>query len=153
MPKDWNRTKEIFGAAIELPEAEREAFVRAKCGDDAETYAAVRHLLNNHYATPAPAPARPGVRLLKEGELVSGRFRVVRFIAAGGMGEVYEVFDESVRTRLALKTLRPELLSDPKAFELSRGELLASWEVAHENLCRIYDLFQHKPREHHSCPN
>lgn len=148
MPKDWNRTKEIFGAAIELPEAEREEFVRAQCGDEPGIHRAVLHLLKNHYPTPSPAPARPGVRLLKEGELVSGRFRVVRFIAAGGMGEVYEVFDESVRTRLALKTLRPELLSDPKAFELSRSELLASWEVAHENLCRIYNLVQHTPREH-----
>uniref|UniRef100_A0A914WHK5 Protein kinase domain-containing protein n=1 Tax=Plectus sambesii TaxID=2011161 RepID=A0A914WHK5_9BILA len=40
---------------------------------------------------------------LPKGELVNGRFCIVRKVGEGGCGAVYEVFDQSLNTRAALK--------------------------------------------------
>jgi len=45
----------------------------------------------------------------REGELVGGKYRLVRYLAAGGMGSVYEAQHTVVRRRFAIKLLRPEL--------------------------------------------
>ena len=42
------------------------------------------------------------------GDEVSGRYRIVHFVAKGGMGEVYEALDLELNTSVALKTLLPE---------------------------------------------
>ena len=80
-----------------------------------------------------------------EGEVVAGRFRIARFISSGGMGEVYEAYDQKLRLRLALKTLRPEFAANPLHLERFQREILVAREVAHESLCRVFDLIEHRP--------
>src|SRR5690554_3662665 len=53
-------------------------------------------------STVTPAPPESFVR----GQLVADRFEILRFIAAGGMGEVYEAEDLELHDRVALKTVR-----------------------------------------------
>ena len=43
------------------------------------------------------------------GDELSGRFRVERFIARGGMGEVYAARDAALDGEVAVKTIRPEI--------------------------------------------
>src|SRR4051812_5792747 len=52
----------------------------------------------------------PGREAFRPGEVVGGRYLVVRFVARGGMGEVYEVDDLELRERVALKTVRSEVV-------------------------------------------
>src|SRR5262249_60983297 len=61
---------------------------------------------------------------LHPGDTVAGRFVIVRFIAHEGMGEGYEANDTALRTRVALKTLRPELAADKTSLERFRREVL-----------------------------
>ena len=49
-------------------------------------------------------------------EVVLNRFRIVRSIGAGGMGEVYEAVDLQLGT-IALKTIRQDVASSKEAFE------------------------------------
>src|SRR5687767_8733736 len=49
------------------------------------------------------------------GQVLAGRYRLIRFIAGGGMGEVYEAEDALLGERIALKLLRPELSRKPGA--------------------------------------
>jgi serine/threonine protein kinase/Flp pilus assembly protein TadD len=77
-------------------------------------------------------------------EVISDRYRVVRFIARGGMGEVYEVEDWELRARIALKTVAPERASSPKQISRFRHEIQLARRVSHPNVCRVYDLGRQK---------
>jgi serine/threonine protein kinase len=68
------------------------------------------------------------------GELIAGRFRVLRRIAAGGMGIVFEVLDEKLGERRALKCARPGFAAQlpPEARHALR--------VTHPNVCRVFEI-------------
>jgi serine/threonine protein kinase len=77
------------------------------------------------------------------GDLVGGRYRIVRFVARGGMGEVYEAEDAELRGRVALKTIRPEIALDSQATERFKREIHLARQVTHPNVCRIFDIGYH----------
>ena len=82
-------------------------------------------------------------RTFAEGTVVSGRYRVERFIASGGMGEVYAAKDLSLHESVALKTIRPELASKPEALLRFVRELRLARRVTHANVCRVFDIGEH----------
>lgn len=94
---------------------------------------------NNRLAQePGTPPYNPQ---FKSGDLIDGRFAVVRFIARGGMGEVYEVEDRQLRgVHVALKTILSQYAFDPMMQLRFEREVLSAREVVHPNLCPIYDL-------------
>jgi len=81
---------------------------------------------------------------LAEGDVLAGRFRIVRFIARGGMGEVYEAEDQVLRERVALKTIRPDVANDPRAMERFLREVHLARSVTHPNVARTFDVFHHE---------
>ena len=68
------------------------------------------------------------------GQLLADRFRVVRRIARGGMGVVYEAFDEKLNRPIALKCAR-----GGHDRRLSPEVRLAT-EISHPNICKIYEI-------------
>lgn len=88
----------------------------------------------------APAPRRG---LFVEGELIAERYEVLRFIARGGSGEVYEVLDRQLGERLALKMLQAHESLDEIARERFRREIQLARRVTHPNVCRLYDAGLH----------
>jgi eukaryotic-like serine/threonine-protein kinase len=102
-------------------------------------------------STPTPDASVPrlGGRLalpqaFSPGEVLADRFRIVRFIAQGGMGEVYEVKDLELSGRVALKTVRSETAGDSMSIERFKREVHLARQVTHPNVCRIYDVFRHQ---------
>ena len=77
-------------------------------------------------------------------EVLADRFKIARFIAQGGMGKVYEADDLVLQERVALKTLRPEIASDETAILRFKREIRLARKITHPNVCRIYDIFEHK---------
>lgn len=76
---------------------------------------------------------------LEVGITVGGAYRVVRFVARGGMGSVYLVEHQSLKRALALKTLRPDKISrDAWVRFVTEAKVLARLE--HPNLVKVYDL-------------
>src|SRR5262249_23246574 len=73
---------------------------------------------------------------LSAGRVLAGRFKIVRFIARGGMGDVYEAEDLELRERVALKTVRPEIAGAPQALERFKREIQLARKVTHPNVCR-----------------
>jgi serine/threonine protein kinase/tetratricopeptide (TPR) repeat protein len=72
--------------------------------------------------------------------VLAGRYRIDWFAARGGMGEVYRAVDIELGVPLALKTIRPEVASDPSFLRRFKQEVLLARSVSHPNVCRIYDL-------------
>jgi tetratricopeptide (TPR) repeat protein/tRNA A-37 threonylcarbamoyl transferase component Bud32 len=92
----------------------------------------------------ARAPESP-TSTLRAGDLLCDRFRVIRFIARGGMGELYEAEDLELGERIAVKTIRPEIAGDDRVNQRFRREVQLARKVTHPQICRIFDLFQHVP--------
>ncbi|HKS95180.1 MAG TPA: serine/threonine-protein kinase, partial [Terriglobia bacterium] len=78
-------------------------------------------------------------------QVVAGRFRIVRLIGRGGMGEVYEAEDLELRERVALKTVRTRGAPDRRAVERFKREINLARKVTHPNVCRTFDLYHHRP--------
>jgi len=99
--------------------------------------------------TPSTSAPRPGGRLaisptFSPGSILVERFRIVRFIAQGGMGEVYEAEDLELRDHVALKTISHAVADDERAMERFRREVQLSRRVTHANVCRIFDIFRQR---------
>jgi tetratricopeptide (TPR) repeat protein/tRNA A-37 threonylcarbamoyl transferase component Bud32 len=81
---------------------------------------------------------------LAEEAVLADRFRIVRFIARGGMGEVYEAEDRVLKERVALKTIRPDVAGDDRTMERFLREVHLARSVTHPNVARTYDVFHHE---------
>ena len=90
------------------------------------------------------AAAGPG-SLFHRGELIAGRFKIVRVVGQGGMGTVYEAEDQELGGHVALKTVHPQLTTDRRMVERFKQEIYLARKVTHPNVCRIFDLFHHRP--------
>ncbi|MFC2173540.1 serine/threonine-protein kinase [Acidobacteriota bacterium] len=83
----------------------------------------------------------------KPGDILAERYKVVRFISGGGMGEVYEVEDLHLGVHVALKTIRQAIATRSRSRERFRREILLARRISHPNICRIYDLGVHKSND------
>jgi tetratricopeptide (TPR) repeat protein/tRNA A-37 threonylcarbamoyl transferase component Bud32 len=91
-------------------------------------------------ATPFGGPSAAERRVFADGAVVSGRYRIVRYLNRGGMGEVYQADDLELKERIALKTLLPELATDPRMITRFKAEIQLSRKISHPNVCRVFDL-------------
>jgi formylglycine-generating enzyme required for sulfatase activity/dienelactone hydrolase/tRNA A-37 threonylcarbamoyl transferase component Bud32 len=91
--------------------------------------------------------ADPDLPRLRPEELLAGRFSIIRFIARGGKGAVYEAEDLSLRTRVALKIIRSALLAETSALERFRREVLLARRVGHPNVCHVYEFYDARTAE------
>ncbi|HVW86007.1 MAG TPA: serine/threonine-protein kinase, partial [Bryobacteraceae bacterium] len=145
--EDWELIKRIFDGALSLEEGQWPEYIASAAGDREEIRETVLELLRNHQtcrSESAISHGRGTTPALPPGELVAGRFRIVRFIAGGGMGEVYEAFDEGLQVRLALKTLRAELAMNAEALTRFRREVILPRGISHSSVCRVYDFVEHR---------
>jgi serine/threonine protein kinase/TolB-like protein/tetratricopeptide (TPR) repeat protein len=145
LAEEWEHIKLVFETALKLPEDERPSYVESACPDP-QHREVVTELLRNHAGAGRfleSVTVRIRHHVFSRDQLVASRFRIVRLIGDGGMGEVYEASDERLQVRVALKTLRPELTSDPRSLDRFRREILVAREVSHESLCKIFDLVEH----------
>jgi serine/threonine protein kinase len=78
--------------------------------------------------------------LLGPGAVLAGRYRIERFIAAGGMGEVHQAIDTLLDERIAVKLLREDLSKKPTAHERFAQEIRLARRVTHRNVCRVFDV-------------
>jgi eukaryotic-like serine/threonine-protein kinase len=76
------------------------------------------------------------------GQVLDGRYRIVRKIGEGGMGEVYAAEHVHIEKRFAIKLLRPEIVSNPEAVTRFRQEARSSSSIGHRNIIAIEDFGQ-----------
>jgi hypothetical protein len=151
--------EELFGEALELPVERRSAFLDQACRDAPELRRRVERLLEkdqqagsflgNPAFTPDGSAAQTAASTavspgrFQAGQLIADRFSIVRFIARGGMGEVYEAKDQFLQdASVALKIIRPEIAADATASARFQQEVVLARKVVHSNLCPIYEIFR-----------
>ena len=148
-PELWQRLKPLFHAAMEKDAGERADFLERACNSDPELEPHLRLLVqaeelgNETFDKPmanlnemfSSEPTR-----FQPGELILGRFRIVRLLGKGGMGEVYEAEDLQLG-RIALKTILPDVAISDRAFDRFRREVQLARKLSGLQVCRIHELF------------
>ncbi len=81
------------------------------------------------------APAR-----LEPGTLIAGRYRVLGFIGAGGMGAVYRAEHVHMRKTVALKLLLPEFVKVEEVVQRFEREAIAAGRIDHPNVVAASDF-------------
>ena len=138
-PLRRQRIGELFAAANLLDGECRIAFLKRNCGDDQDLFEQLKSLLDIDVREDV-LDCEPTVSKLGIPDIVASRFRVIRYIAEGGMGTVYEAEDLQLHDHVALKTIRPEIASNPRAVERFKREIHLGKTVTHPNVCRVHDL-------------
>ncbi|HEY1424157.1 MAG TPA: tetratricopeptide repeat protein, partial [Candidatus Acidoferrum sp.] len=76
----------------------------------------------------------------KPGDVLGGRYEIVKVLGEGGMGTVYKAMDREVEHLVALKLIRSDMAEEPVILARFKQELLTARLVTHRNVIRIYEL-------------
>lgn len=76
----------------------------------------------------------------KEGQILLKRFKLIKKLGEGGMGQVWEAEDSLLDTNVALKFFSKINLSSKKLQRIKR-EVLKGRELSHNNLLKYYEVF------------
>src|ERR1043166_10300623 len=74
------------------------------------------------------------------GTKIAERYRIVSLAGRGGMGEVYRADDLKLGHPVALKFLPREVKEGSRSFQHFLSEVRLSRQIAHPNVCRVYDM-------------
>ncbi|MBI5500257.1 MAG: protein kinase [Deltaproteobacteria bacterium] len=88
---------------------------------------------------PAAAPAghAPGVRA---GSLLGGKYRLVKMLGRGGVGEVWEALHDVIGLRVAVKLIRFEYAGNPELNARFIQEARAAAAVGHPGIVQVHDV-------------
>jgi eukaryotic-like serine/threonine-protein kinase len=84
--------------------------------------------------------------LLAPRQVLAGRFTILRLLARGTLGVVYEARDEERQTQVAVKTLHPRLAADSAAMDRLRSEVLLARQLRHPSVCRVFEVYALRTR-------
>lgn len=144
--------------ALAQPEGQRQAFLESACAGNRELFEQVWSYVrwdqrmqgflleplvsasvdtarseDTQQMTPVqgtPGPEQP----FETGQRLDNRFRIVRELARGGMGIVYEAMDEKLDRRIAIKCAR-------RGFRKRLPpEVRNAREISHPNVCKIFEF-------------
>ncbi|QCB49487.1 serine/threonine protein kinase [Rhodococcus sp. PAMC28707] len=76
---------------------------------------------------------------LKNGAVIAQRYRLLRLIATGGMGQVWEAMDNRLDRNVAVKVLKAEFSEDPEFLQRFRFEARTTAQLNHPGIAGIYD--------------
>ena len=73
------------------------------------------------------------------GELIDGRYQLLRQVATGGMASIYEGFDTRLDRKVAVKIMHPHLAQDEQFVERFIREAKAAAALSHPNIVAVQD--------------
>jgi eukaryotic-like serine/threonine-protein kinase len=76
---------------------------------------------------------------LNVGDSIAQRYRLIRKLAVGGMGEVWEAADTRLARRVAIKVLKAELSGDPEFLQRFRTEARTTASLNHPGIAAVHD--------------
>lgn len=85
---------------------------------------------------------------MAENPVLNERYRLVEQIGAGGMAVIYRGQDLELERNVAIKVLRPSLVSDPDFLRRFRKEARSAARLNHPNIVTVHDVGQDGPNTH-----
>ena len=130
----------LVESALERPPGERDSFLHSLCSATPGLYEEVRNRIEweermgGFLRDPLILRPETASEPFEPGELVSGRFRMLRVVGRGGMGVVYEALDEKLDRRIAVKCAQVGFQNRLPP------EARSAREVSHYNVCKVHEL-------------
>lgn len=78
--------------------------------------------------------------MLEPGQIIQGKYRIVRLIGQGGMGEVYEGENVSIARRVAIKVLIGEAAQNADIVQRFEREAQAAGRIGNDHILEVLDL-------------
>ncbi len=137
--QDDDLVMSLVEQALARPLDEREAYLESACAGNAELLGQVRSYVDSEQRMqgflleplyPATEPEHP----FEPGEVLESRFHIVREVARGGMGIVYEAVDEKLERRIAIKCAKTGFR------KRLPPEVRNASEISHPNVCKIFEI-------------
>src|SRR5262249_53246533 len=149
------RVKALFHQAADLPPGEQRALLDAACPDDPALRAQVEELLSDDarlrgdggaaafldspLVRPGTAPTLPAPAAARGASALRvGHYRILGLLGEGSMGAVYEAEQDSPRRAVALKVIRPGLVS-PGLLRRFAHEAQILGRLHHPGIAQIYE--------------
>lgn len=152
-PERWQQISRIFKSAIDLDGVARAAYVKEKCGADADLKEEVERLIESHekaeenefiggLAVEDVAEHFSGgeeTHALQKGQQL-GAYLILDHLGTGGMGEVYLAQDSRLDRTVALKILAPEVAGDKRRMQRFRQEARVTSSLNQPNILTIFEF-------------
>jgi len=138
--QEWERIKELFGAALERDPSERAAFLSQACGQDVTLRKEIESLLQAHDSS-SPLLSQPlKMPALENAPVRSiGPYRLLTKIGEGGMGQVWLAEQTApLHRQVALKLIRWGMYDDMllHRFQAERQSLAV---MDHPSIAKVFD--------------
>jgi tetratricopeptide (TPR) repeat protein len=137
---------DLVDQAMAQPTDRREAYLESVCGGNTEAFEQAWHYVQVEERMdgfllrplfPIPGNETP----FEPAQLLDGRFRIVRELARGGMGIVYEAVDEKLDRRIAIKCAKAGFR------KRLPPEVRHASEISHPNVCKIFEIHTAETRQ------
>ncbi len=145
-PQHFQRVRDLFDRACDLPVHSRRAFLEAECAGDDKLRAEVERLLANAEVPVGVLDTSPMVQAFDLAWTAAtrstpeqlGPYRVIRQIGQGGMGSVYEAQQANPARSIAIKLLRSDHAS-PEALRRFVHEAHVLGRLSHPGIAHVYE--------------
>ncbi|MCA1622782.1 MAG: protein kinase [Acidobacteria bacterium] len=145
----WQKIKDLFDIAQEIPSAKREKFLDNACAGDTDLRREVENLLSS-LENPTSFMEQPAAKevasliiernsKLEDGQTLA-HYRILSKIGAGGMGDVYLAKDTRLNRQVAIKLLSNELNKNENHLQRFIQEARAVSALNHPNIITVYEI-------------
>jgi len=145
----WKQIDNLFSEALRLDPEKRDVFLEKVCHGDSDLKKEVEALLSSDGQVSSSIAASPGKlafeMLAERSERFSvghtiGPYKIISFLGAGGMGEVYRANDTRLNRHVAIKILPAEYSNNPERMRRFEQESRSAGLLNHPNILTIYDV-------------
>ncbi|HKW16471.1 MAG TPA: serine/threonine-protein kinase [Terriglobales bacterium] len=138
---EWQKIKDVFGAALEHSPGDREAFLRDACGSDTSLRGEVESLLKAHDSSSGVFQNSTGIPLTNNisSNRSIGPYQLLEKIGEGGMGQVWLAEQSApLQRRVALKLIRWGMYDEAllHRFQAERQSLAV---MDHPSIAKVFD--------------
>ena len=144
--QDDDLVMKLVDLALAQPSEQRQAYLQSACSGDPDLYRQVMNYVQwddkmGGFLLDPLYPLALYEHPFEPGDLLDGRFRIVREVAQGGMGIVYEATDEKLHRRIALKCAKAGFR------KRLPPEVRLATEISHPNVCKTYEIHSTTSRQ------